>query len=709
MKKLRERFGLKRFVLAWIFLFTLGCLAVIGGKHSEVNEKDINSDDFLTNMYSYEKSGNFYKMVGEDPRIIFDLSSLDSEKIYGVKIVFAEEIDMSLVQVFWGKESAHFNEGNSQWFGNGFSKEIYVRTPTQVKFVRLDIDGDFSIDSYYILTEGNIININFVYYFLIFIFSLFFATLIAVSKTAKVYCDKILAIFNELISIIKSKKTIRLIVMLTVETIVLLIIYYICIYYMWIYYINIYSLLLLIGVAYLVTISAYFIKQDDKYFCVYYFIIVMLVGTLNVIISPQAAGISWDDQIHYTLAADMSWGMKGEISQADMEVKNRCEKVMVDRYFYTLQGRYDYEQSLNQLHNDTKLLVPLNDSLGMARVSYIPSAIGIAVGRGLGLSFSHTFMFGKWMNLLCYAVILSYSVYLLRRRGYIIASFIGLIPTSIFMASEYSYDWWIISLTILGYSIFINSIEIHEKVSVRCIIKVMVILTIAMLPKAVYFPLMLPLMFFASDKYENAKKSRFIIALAIIILLSSFGIPFISNTGGYSDYRGGSDVNSSEQIAFILSEPWYYTQILVKFLWNYINLDEARDYLTYLSYYGHAGYFSVCLLLLCIGAVLDNSLQEKSLADWKKVKIGSMIVSVILTLVLIATALYVSFTPVRLDTINGVQPRYILPILFPFMYYIFKMDIDISCEIKKKFYVVGCLLFALVFLNGLNTLVVCFY
>ena len=38
------------------------------------------------------------------------------------------------------------------------------------------------------------------------------------------------------------------------------------------------------------------------------------------------------------------------------------------------------------------------------------------------------------------------------------------------------------------------------------------------------------------------------------------------------------------------------------------------------------------------------------------------------TVVLVATSLYVGFTPVRLATINGCQPRYLLPILFPSIY-----------------------------------------
>ena len=36
-------------------------------------------------------------------------------------------------------------------------------------------------------------------------------------------------------------------------------------------------------------------------------------------------------------------------------------------------------------------------------------------------------------------------------------------------------------------------------------------------------------------------------------------------------------------------------------------------------------------------------------------------------IVLIWTALYLSFTPIGYTTINGVQPRYFLPLLFPLL------------------------------------------
>ena len=51
-------------------------------------------------------------------------------------------------------------------------------------------------------------------------------------------------------------------------------------------------------------------------------------------------------------------------------------------------------------------------------------------------------------------------------------------------------------------------------------------------------------------------------------------------------------------------------------------------------------------------------------------------------MVLVATALYISFTAVGADYVAGCQPRYLLPILFPTVYFI---GVDgISTKINKN-------------------------
>ena len=51
------------------------------------------------------------------------------------------------------------------------------------------------------------------------------------------------------------------------------------------------------------------------------------------------------------------------------------------------------------------------------------------------------------------------------------------------------------------------------------------------------------------------------------------------------------------------------------------------------------------------------------------VRIGG-IIGAALGIIIVAFTFYLAFTPVGANTINGCQPRYILPVLIPFMYFI---------------------------------------
>ena len=72
----------------------------------------------------------------------------------------------------------------------------------------------------------------------------------------------------------------------------------------------------------------------------------------------------------------------------------------------------------------------------------------------------------------------------------------------------------------------------------------------------------------------------------------------------------------------------------------------------------------IALAILVVLAFLDR--------DDRGIKTGVMRVSTILGsfagIVLFTTAMYVAFTPVGSQEINGCQPRYLIPLLFPAWY-----------------------------------------
>ena len=101
--------------------------------------------------------------------------------------------------------------------------------------------------------------------------------------------------------------------------------------------------------------------------------------------------------------------------------------------------------------------------------------------------------------------------------------------------------------------------------------------------------------------------------------------------------------------------------------------------------------------MLTISAVVDNiSWKEKENRIVNKMRIFSG-VGILGALILVSTALYISYTAVRSEIIDGVQCRYCIPLIFPLIYYVCRVNIDVPQRIKDKVLLVGCLLMAVVF------------
>ena len=92
---------------------------------------------------------------------------------------------------------------------------------------------------------------------------------------------------------------------------------------------------------------------------------------------------------------------------------------------------------------------------------------------------------------------------------------------------------------------------------------------------------------------------------------------------------------------------------------------NANQYITHFAYLGIAGGAQVYLVLMGFCAITDK--QECNKFKGMNFIRVIMIFIVFSMLCLIATSLYIDFNPVGNTTINGCQPRYIIPLLAPLL------------------------------------------
>ena len=172
------------------------------------------------------------------------------------------------------------------------------------------------------------------------------------------------------------------------------------------------------------------------------------------------------------------------------------------------------------------------------------------LARGLGLPFVKVFYAGKLGNLFMYGLLIYFAIKRLR-SGKMILAVTAMLPANIFLASSYSYDIWLIGLTMLGIAYIAGVIQDWAggiQVRIKDIIIILGSLTLGFAPKAVYFPMLLLVFLIPRAGFKSKKLYRgmcIAAAVCIIFVLMTFMLPFIVGGPGEGDLRGGEDVNSA--------------------------------------------------------------------------------------------------------------------------------------------------------------------
>ncbi|MBQ9759856.1 MAG: DUF2142 domain-containing protein [Clostridia bacterium] len=323
-------------------------------------------------------------------------------------------------------------------------------------------------------------------------------------------------------------------------------------------------------------------------------------------------------------------------------------------------------------------------------IAYAPGIVAIFFGSALGADFFQLFLLGKLINTLCYALLVYFAVRKLKSGAYLFSA-IALLPICVFLGASYSCDWWITGATLLGLAYFFSILQNKERPATRLELIVMITaLAFACGPKEIYFLLMTPLLFIPHDRFSRRRSAiltKLIVVLVMLAILLSFAVPMFIDTGSSTDLRGGSDVNSAEQVKFILTNPIKYADICINFIKDYVSLSSMSTHVPMYAWLGIGNqiYALIAILVLFFCTFTDRTANDNYRRSWIIRAVGLFVGFA--QIVLVATALYVSYTPVGFHTVNGCQYRYLFPI-FPLMLYCFmpmnvenKMSDRVKCAV----------------------------
>jgi len=444
---------------------------------------------------------------------------------------------------------------------------------------------------------------------------------------------------------------------------------------------------ILLGLS-LITIILFYFKFDlFKGKIEYLFLTsVLLIGTLFIILQPKTTSYSWDDQVHYSenyrlyeLDGTTEWT---EASKTMTEINpfininTEEEMKLVDEY----------------LDNADEIVMEEANSplIQYNQAGYLISGLTMKLSSILNLPFTLGIVITKFAMLITYALIMFYAIKIIP-RGKRILSVVGLFPSLVFLSTQFSYDPPLIAGIALFIALFIDIIENNRKVDLKTSVILLLSIIIPCFIKAVYIPLILLLLFIPKDRFKVNKTKKIFksgIIIIFILMMSTFILPTVTSTSSLGDLRGGN-TSTSGQLQTIMNNPLGYINVLedtaLKEFSNkligqptvisYSYVDSMKETSNTNLYY---------LILIILIFVISTDSYYKNSEKQKYIKIFNIILNLGI-IVLIWTAMYLAFTPVGELTINGVQNRYFIPLLFPLILITLSNN-KIKCNIDNKKY-----------------------
>jgi len=387
----------------------------------------------------------------------------------------------------------------------------------------------------------------------------------------------------------------------------------------------------------------------------------------------------------------------------------------------------------NDLNNCTSILtmskcpdlnqkVDLNET-AFVRVSasayspivYIPQMVGIDIGKVAYPSIYVLSTLGRIFNLLAYTLMF-YVAIRIARFGEWVYVVVGLFPVAIQQAASLSGDVMTIGLCVIWIAIIGNLFLSSDKIDKRQSI-VLILLAIGLaLTKQTDIILAASVLLLPKRVFNNTKqKVLFIIAVLFTALLAvGLWSLVLHNIHFTYSYYLGDTVSQAGQLKAMLHHPsTFIVALFHEYVFEGFHSNGVSPDFLITSLHSVFSSFSYKLpLLFCIlgyvgllVALLHNDRYETAVNKFKMNRLAiAQTIAFLLSLLAIAGALYLNWSPVGSRFIYGVQGRYFLPVI-PLLIPIFMVAKRyISVNMKGK-YTMGIVTGLILSINLLFTII----
>ncbi len=320
------------------------------------------------------------------------------------------------------------------------------------------------------------------------------------------------------------------------------------------------------------------------------------------------------------------------------------------------------EKSINYTYSN----LSINVAAGNIFIGYVFSAIGINLAKSLNLNVIWMLWIGRLFNLIVYSIISSVAIWQTPKFK-VQFLIVSTIPMAIFQAASISTDGFVYSLSFFAIALFLKLLDAAQySVSIKKTIPFIVSIIVVGLLKLPYFLLVLLIFCVPKEKF-SFKKSMIVrvgfvfgcLAIALIWYYITTKIYIPQNN--QLEYLSKKNISTLSQLIFCLKNPLQFLKIV--FL-SILNDFQIRLY-GFFSFgwleYSIPKIVPIYFLYFGISTLL---IPVEMRLKWKE-RLGVIIIA-FLVVFTFYSVLYISWTPVGSNIVEGIQSRYFIPLLLLF-------------------------------------------
>ena len=372
---------------------------------------------------------------------------------------------------------------------------------------------------------------------------------------------------------------------------------------------------------------------------------------IYIIICPN--NMAPDETLHFRRAFEVSKG--GFIPKYLPESKEYGDFLPVEIYdFANPEATLDWNHVTEVNFSNTALYSP---------ISYLPQALAIFVADLFTNNVPALFYSGRIGSAIVCFLLLSYALKTVpfgRRIVFTIMMF----PLSVEEMTSMSPDGFVIALSIVFISYILKVSFSEKKISKTDEIFLFIISVLLSQCKIVYVVLLLLLFVIPKEKFASKGKA-IIYKLGVLVFCGIINLVWLKISSGFLTVEFQPGVDSGAQLNLIMGNiPGYVLvcirTIVMKGIWWATNmigsymgamLVQTPDIIWILNW------------IILIVSIIYSGIYEGKKESVKMYQPVIMIMVFVTGMVLIFTSLYIQWTPLGKDTIDGIQGRYFTPLM----------------------------------------------